>query len=212
VRASAAARVGHRGLVTCALVLLAAAAPADGRAAGERPVACEAGVVPATAGASERPPSAKALRRGVACVLGEARMRRGLAPLRWQPQLAAIARRHARSMVRDSYFSHVGPGGRDLASRVRAGGYRPAWAPWWVGEVLAWGRERGALPATVLARWLASRSHRRVVLNAQACEVGIGVALGVPLAGAQSGPAATIVVELGRRGWSCRHRRSPHRR
>ena len=63
-----------------------------------------------------------------------------------------------------------------------------------IGETLAWGRGSGSTRAAIVRAWLASPSHRRVVLDERYREIGLGVALGLPVSGA---PGATFAAEFG---------------
>jgi uncharacterized protein YkwD len=56
---------------------------------------------------------------------------------------------------------------------------------WRVGEVLAWAGEPIDTPADIVAAWLASPGHRRVLLDRRYRDIGIGVVAGVPVAGAK---------------------------
>ena len=162
-----------------ALIALAFAAPAQAGAA-----CAGAGAVPSQ---GEREQAA----RLTMCVLNEERASRGLPSLRSQGQLELAAERHARDMVRRRYFSHTTPEGTTFSERLRfyTRGFR-----WGVGETLAWGRGSGSTPAAIVRAWLASPSHRRVVLDERYREIGLGVALGLPVSGA---PGATFAAEFG---------------
>jgi uncharacterized protein YkwD len=94
-----------------------------------------------------------------------------LAPLRWNPALAELAREHSRTMGREGFFAHEDPGGDSVADRLRAAGlgYRA------LGENLA--RSRNAPdPAAAAARgWMASEGHRKNILREAFTETGVGV-------------------------------------
>lgn len=86
--------------------------------------------------------------------------------LRWSPQLAQAAARHAGAMARTRLFDHVGADGSTVRERVAATGYR--WQL--VGENLAAGHPE--LDEAV-ADWLASRSHCAALLDARYTEFGL---------------------------------------
>jgi uncharacterized protein YkwD len=130
------------------------------------------------------------------CVLNHERAHRNLPVLRVNGQLERAAEGHATDMVRRSYFSHVSPGGATMVDRLR-GGYVSAGRRWAVGETLAWGTGSRATPDDIVAAWLASPPHRRVVLGARYRDVGVGVAWGLPFADTAG---ATYAAELGARG------------
>jgi uncharacterized protein YkwD len=95
------------------------------------------------------------------------RQSRGLAPLRVDYRLVRAARGHSADMMRRQYFAHG-----SVASRaVRAGARGPLF-----GEDLAWGV--GITAQWVVDRWLASPSHRAVLLRPGFRRVGIGIAFG----------------------------------
>jgi hypothetical protein len=79
---------------------------------------------------------------------------------------------------------------------VRASGYLRDVAWWGLGETLSWGAGLCSTPASIVAGWLDSPSHRRVMLSRRYVEVGVGVELGVPFAPAPAS-GATYAAELG---------------
>lgn len=91
------------------------------------------------------------------------------APLRWQPLLAASARRHAVELAGQDRLSHVGAGGTSLRARLREAGY--------VMQVSAENLAGG--PETldeVLAQWLASPAHCEHLMAADLQEFGLACA------------------------------------
>lgn len=124
------------------------------------------------------------------------RVRRGLAALDWDAQLARIALRHSRDMAKRNYLSHDNPEGQDFDARYRQGGYRCSIR---VGNLVHAGAENIALgrlynamrvvngvadydwnSAEQIARkvvdgWMDSRGHRRNILTPHWRREGIGV-------------------------------------
>jgi uncharacterized protein YkwD len=91
----------------------------------------------------------------------------GLAPLRVDFRLVRSARGHSADMLRRQYFAHG-----SVASRaLRAGARGPVF-----GETLAWGQ--GVSAQWIVSRWLASPSHRAVLLRPGFRRVGLGIAYG----------------------------------
>lgn len=91
----------------------------------------------------------------------------GLAPLRVDLRLVRAARGHSTTMMRRQFFAHG-----SVAARARAQGARgPIF-----GENLAWGT--GVTATWVVNRWLASPSHRAVLLRPGFRRVGVGYAFG----------------------------------
>src|SRR4051794_40538436 len=147
-----------------------------------------AGVQPA--GAAE-PDSAGALLR----LVNAARAQHGAPPLRPDRQLARAALDHSRDMVAQRYFAHVSRSGDRPSDRIARTGWMRGRRHWRVGEDLAWGRGPAARPQAIVAAWLASPMHRRVLLRRAYRVVGIGIVRGTPVAAADRG--RTYTADLG---------------
>ena len=135
------------------------------------------------------------MRRATRCLINARRSshaRRRIGGLR---KLRRAGRRHARSMARHKYFSHVGRDGSTPADRVRRTGYPKG--SWGVGEVIAWGRGRSGTPARTVKRWMRSPSHRDVILGQSYRDLGVGVYGGCPCK--RDRRAATYVLDFGYR-------------
>ena len=167
-------------IVAGALILLASATSAE---AGR--TSCPGGADVPAPGAVERTAEA------VGCVINEERARRGRRRLRLQANLQRAAGLHSRDMVRRSYFSHTSLEGRTFVTRVR--GYTHGFV-WKIGETLAWGSGGSGSPEAIVQAWLQSATHRRVMLDTDYREVGIGVAAGLPLS---NDAGATFTADYG---------------
>jgi len=88
-------------------------------------------------------------------------------PLAWNAKLAKAAAAHSKDMSVRDYFSHTSLSGRSPYSRIKAAGYSYSAA----GETLAAGY---ASPKTVVAAWLKSASHCRVLMSKSFTQVGVG--------------------------------------
>lgn len=130
------------------------------------------------------------------CLLNRIRARAGLRPLRMNRRLAAVASRHAADMVRRHYFAHDTPSGVSPFTRILRAHYVPAHASWSLGENIAWGTASLAEPAAIVRAWMDSPPHRANILSRQFREIGIGVAIGVPLRGARFA-GATYTTDFG---------------
>ena len=158
-------------LLTGTAVLLAAA-PGDAMAQDQ----CQ--------GASAVP-SVQTLRRAagaVICLVNADRARHGLHALRGDSDLRQAAGRHSRNMVRRGFFSHVTPSGSGLSDRLHRSGYNHGKRARHVGEAIAWGTGTPATPNVIVAGWIASPPHQRILLGRDFREVGVGVAIGTPQA------------------------------
>ena len=99
--------------------------------------------------------------------INSVRTAHGLAPVRVDIRLVRAARGHSADMLRRQYFAHG-----SIASRTLAAGAR---GPMF-GENLAWGTRVTA--QWVIDKWLASPSHRAVLLRPGFRRVGIGITFG----------------------------------
>ena len=147
-------------------------------------LACAAGAPPA--GAAAGTSSAEVLR-----LLNAARAHRGAPPLRADRRLARAAAAHSRDMVANRYFAHSSRTGERPSQRIARTGWMRGRRRWHVGENLAWGTLRRARPAAVVAAWLRSPPHRRIMLDRRYRVVGVGVVRGVPFAGPRHGRTYT---------------------
>jgi uncharacterized protein YkwD len=139
-------------------------------------------------------------RAALLCVIGAERGARGLAPVRENRLLTLAAQRHADDMVARGYFAHVTPGGATLANRVGVTGYMRGWPAWELGEAISWAQEPLDTADTFVQAWLASPSHRAILLDRGFRDVGMGVTIG--LAVDLGGNGATAVLDFGARSSS----------
>ena len=97
--------------------------------------------------------------------------------------LSLAAQNKANDMAAKSYFSHVGPDGKEPWAWISEAGYRYRFA----GENLA---VRFDESSDVVNAWMASPSHRANIVKPVYTEIGIGVAQGM-----YEGAPATFVVQ-----------------
>lgn len=139
------------------------------------------------------------VRRATLCLLNRQRTRHRLPRLHANRPLRRVAARYARTMVARSFFDHVTPGGTTFVQRIQQGSsYLRDANGYEVGENLAWGGGALSTPRRIVRSWMASAGHRANILKRAYRDIGIGIALGVPVAGGS--PGATYVNEFGRRG------------
>ncbi len=96
-----------------------------------------------------------------------ARARFSLSPLAYHYELSIAAQDHARDKSRFPENSHVGSDGTTAAERLLRSGYRGGYA----GEATAWGFED---PRLAVEFWVNSDSHRPLILNRLATDLGVG--------------------------------------
>jgi uncharacterized protein YkwD len=126
-----------------------------------------------------------AIRAAVVCEINDERAARGLPPLRASERLDQAAQRWSSRMVATHRFTHASVG-----RRVTATGFR--WSA--LGEAIATGYDT---PQRVVAGWMASVSHCRLVLSPTYTAIGTGVALSPVLDAAQAGDTWTTDFALG---------------
>jgi uncharacterized protein YkwD len=146
-------------------------------------------------------PSAHTLQRAagaVVCLVNADRARHGLRALRRDGDLRRAAGDHARNMVRRGFFSHVTPSGAGLSDRLRRSGYIHGRLARHVGETLAWGAH--STPTVIVASWIASPAHHRILLGRDFRDVGVGVAAGAPQRTTGGGGGATYTLNTGVNG------------
>jgi uncharacterized protein YkwD len=98
-------------------------------------------------------------------------------------------------MVKHHYFAHDSRSGASFRTRVSSSGWTAGRRRWTIGENIAWGSGERAEPRSIVAAWLDSAPHRRVLLNAGFRVVGIGIACGTPVASARD--SATYTTDFG---------------
>jgi uncharacterized protein YkwD len=106
----------------------------------------------------------------VFAVVNQRRAEAGLAPMSVEPRLTQASRDYAKVLADHNHFSHTGPDGSSLVSRIEAAGF-PFTVQ--VGEVLAWGSD-GWPPADIVKAWMDSPSHREQILSPVYTRAGIG--------------------------------------
>jgi uncharacterized protein YkwD len=159
--------------------------------------ACVVAVLPAaTAEAAERkrqsscentalqpaPGNIALVREAVLCLHNLERSARGLPRLKENAKLRRAAQGHSEDMVRGRYFAHESRSGADMADRILGTGYARK-RGWSLGENIAWGTGSLATAAEIQRAWMQSPGHKANILRRQFREIGIGIAVGAPVAG-----------------------------
>lgn len=124
--------------------------------------------------------SVQQAKRTTLCVMNRHRAKRRLPRLRYGALLGNAAQAHSEEMDRLDFFSHDSPSGSSPLSRISSAGYTSGSRSWGIGENLAWGSGNAASPKRVVAMWMASPGHRRIMLSRSFRQVGIGIVLGSP--------------------------------
>lgn len=98
--------------------------------------------------------------------INEVRDDYGLAPFDWDVSLARAARSHVAYMDSSGHYSHYQANGSSPRMRIEATGYIPERT----GEAIGWGYNQQRM----LAWWLDSAPHRRLLLSDDHEQIGIG--------------------------------------
>lgn len=114
------------------------------------------------------------IERSTFALMNAERAAKGLSQLRWNEELAQIARLHSINMATERFFSHRGQDGSMVDDRADLFGVR-GWKA--IGENIAFMRGYKDPEQKAVNSWLNSPSHRRNMLGAQWKETAIGVAV-----------------------------------
>jgi uncharacterized protein YkwD len=132
------------------------------------------------------------------CLLNEQRAAAGLPAVTRNAQLDAASRAHSQDMVARKYFAHDTPDGGSFLDRETTAGYiSDDLLSWNAGENIAWGVGYLAPASAIMTAWMNSQHHRENILDPHFKEIGVGVVMGVPVAGSASG--ATYTTDFGAR-------------
>ena len=105
----------------------------------------------------------------VANLVNKERVKRGLAPLKYNYDLGWIARLKSKDMVNKNYFSHTSPTYGSPFTMMQSHGIKFVAA----GENIAKGQKT---PAEVMNAWMNSPGHRNNILSPIYTQIGVGVA------------------------------------
>jgi uncharacterized protein YkwD len=106
--------------------------------------------------------------RELFATVNRARQAQGLAPLKWDDDLAAAARRHAEVMAQHGTAQHGFEGEPSLSSRARQAGAHFTW--------LSENVTQGATAEFIHLAFMKSASHRANILDSEMDSIGVGVA------------------------------------
>jgi uncharacterized protein YkwD len=118
--------------------------------------------------------STRGLEKHVFDLINAERAARGLARLKWDNQVAEVARLHSRNMAVEKFFGHRGSDGSMVDSRADKIGLRN-WNA--IGENIAFMRGYDDPAELAVEKWLNSTSHRKNLLSPQWNESAIGIAM-----------------------------------
>ncbi len=118
--------------------------------------------------------SMQVARQAVLCLINQRRAHAGLGALQENANLNGSAQGHTVAMVKHNRYAHG-----NSARRIRHSGYLAGATVWAIGENLAWGPDRLGTPRRVVAVWMKSPEHRRILLGGFR-DIGVGASKGAP--------------------------------
>ena len=103
-------------------------------------------------------------------------------------------------MLRGNYFADVRPSGQTPLSLVFVTRYPVHASSISVAQNIAWGTGADTTPARIVTAWMASPSHRRIILTSEYRDAGVAVQAALPrVVGTGRQGGATYVMEFGAR-------------
>jgi len=122
---------------------------------------------PALAPANTSVSGASDFEKAVFDLINKEREQYGLGPLKWDQELADIARANCIDMVQRGFFSHTNPEGKTPGDRMHADGINYTYC----AENIAHGQRT---PEAVVEGWMNSAGHRKTILGEKAIYMGVG--------------------------------------
>lgn len=103
--------------------------------------------------------------------INQIRAEKHLNRLETSPDIARVARKYARRMVIEDFFSHYGPAGDSVADRVKEAGldYRM------VGENIFGSYNMDDPAGAAVKKWMQSPGHRKNILTPEFTQTGVGI-------------------------------------
>jgi uncharacterized protein YkwD len=133
------------------------------------------------------------------CLIDEMRGAHRLGPLRANRELRRLATSQVRDMVSWNYFADDRPPGLTPLTLLSGTRYPARTKRVSVGQNIGWGTGSYATAACMVAAWMASPEHRRVILTSEYREAGVGVTAAVPPLLGQELAGATYAIEFAAR-------------
>jgi uncharacterized protein YkwD len=196
VLATALSMLAATLLIATGALLMPASAPATSTQRKSTPCA-NANLLPTAANTA-------AVDAATLCLIDHVRTASHLRPLRFNPELQAVAATQVSEMVRWNYFADNSPSGQTPATLIEATSYAAHATRLATGQNIAWGTGVDATPAFVVAAWMSSPPHRELILTAAYRDAGVSATPAVPSV-VESAPGATYAVEFGARGRGAKH-------
>jgi len=151
------------------------------------------------------------LEQAILLQVNQIRSDRGLRPLSASRALHAAAAFQSKALLTQGVFDHDSSAGGAMGDRLRRFYPIGASRAWSVGENLLWGQD-GIDAATAVKLWLESPAHRKIMLDPDWHEFGVGAVAAPSAPGVYASAGAVVVVTLdfGTRASSARVAASAH--
>ena len=106
-------------------------------------------------------------------LINEIRLDNGMDKVRWNDDLASLARSYSNNMAKDRFFSHFNRNGETVVERAR----KMKIVRWkMIGENLFKGTGIEDLPRFAIKGWMKSPQHKKNIMERRFNETGIGLA------------------------------------
>jgi uncharacterized protein YkwD len=133
------------------------------------------------------------------CLINEVRTAHRLHALHANGELRMLATSQVHAMVRWDYFADNRPPGVTPMALIGSTRYPKHTRSLSIGQNIGWGTGAYATPISMVAAWMASPPHRRVILTSEYREAGAGVTAAVPPVLEPEFPGATYAIEFAAR-------------
>jgi uncharacterized protein YkwD len=134
-----------------------------------------------------------------ACLIDAVRASAHLRPLRVDARLQGVAAGQSSEMVLGDYFGDNTRAGATPLQRIVATRYQVGARAISTAQNIGWATGSDATPAGIVAAWMRSPPHRRIILTGAFRDLGVGAAPTAPAALAEGQPGATYTAEFGAR-------------
>jgi uncharacterized protein YkwD len=133
------------------------------------------------------------------CLIDRVRAVHHLHPLQFNGELWALATSQVNDMVSWNYFADDRPPGLTPLSLLATTRYSAHAKRVSVGQNIGWGTGQYATPASMVAAWMASPEHRRIMLTREYRDAGVGVRAAIPPLFGRGSGGATYAIEFATR-------------
>ena len=135
------------------------------------------------------------------CLVNRVRSAHRLHALHANRELRMLATSQVNAMVRWDYFADNRPPGVTPMALIASMRYPAHTKSVSIGQNIGWGTGGYATPISMVAGWMASPPHRKIILTSSYREAGAGVTAAVPSFLEAEAPGATYAIEFAARSY-----------